>query len=132
MWPAWDADRPGVANPGCDVMSSDRKTPVRRRRFRPPVGPKLKRPATDSPTHGIEEWVLRKSGLSLSDFARWKKLAPGGRRPLIVRPEQVSVTEASSRELRVAFFLPAGAYATVLLREVTKTPYEGLRPTSPS
>ena len=67
------------------------------------------------------------TGLTLEDFRRVRALAPGGRRPLRVRPAEWDVSEQPGGNLTLGFFLPAGAYATVLLREVTKTPFAQLR-----
>ncbi|MFH2007306.1 MAG: tRNA pseudouridine(13) synthase TruD [bacterium] len=93
----------------------------------PLFGPKLKRAPEGSSPWALEERVLARSGLQLSDFQRFRKLAPGGRRPLVVRPTEVAAS-ADEDTVRVQFTLPPGAYATVLLRELTKTPDAALRP----
>jgi len=58
------------------------------------------------------------------DFERTKALRlRGGRRPLRVPISDVQM-EAESRRagIRLAFTLPPGAYATVVLAEITKSP----------
>jgi len=97
----------------------------------PLFGPKLKRAREGSAARELEERVLERAGLQLGDFARWKKLAPGGRRPLVVRPSDADA-DPDGGGLWVQFTLPSGAYATVLLRELTKTPFAELRAPRPA
>ncbi len=92
----------------------------------PLFGPKMRPVATGSAA-ALEAQTLEAAGLEPADFARWRRLAPGGRRPLTVTPREVSVEQAGPGRLWLRFTLPAGAYATVLLREVTKTPFDALR-----
>lgn len=80
-------------------------------------GLKMKRPEGNALAR--EEAVLKKSDLSLNQFAQYRKLMPGARRPLIVWPDDLDVlTTASGVLVRVT--LPAGVYATTLLREFQK------------
>ncbi|MBA4065141.1 MAG: tRNA pseudouridine(13) synthase TruD [Isosphaera sp.] len=66
-----------------------------------------------------EAAVLRDNGLSLNSFGGFGKLVLGTRRHNLVYPDDLSAGwEADG--LRLAFTLPAGSYATVLLREVMK------------
>jgi tRNA pseudouridine13 synthase len=68
-----------------------------------------------------EAAVLEEAGLAPTAFAGFGKLLQGTRRPNLVYPEELSaVTEPAG--IRLTFILPAGCYATVLLREVTKSP----------
>lgn len=80
-------------------------------------GLKMKRP------EGVplerEEAVLKKCGLSLNHFAQYRKLMPGARRPLIVWPGDLDVS-ANDDGVLVRVTLPAGVYATTLLREFQK------------
>jgi tRNA pseudouridine13 synthase len=92
----------------------------------PLFGPKM-RPVATGPAAALEAQTLQAAGLETADFARWRRLAPGGRRPLTVLPREVSVEQPGPGRLWLCFTLPAGAYATVLLREVTKTPFGALR-----
>jgi tRNA pseudouridine13 synthase len=67
-----------------------------------------------------EEAILATAGLSRDSFAGFGKLVQGTRRHNLVYIDDLSaIWEASG--LRLIFTLPAGSYATVLLREVMKT-----------
>ncbi|MFO0974311.1 MAG: tRNA pseudouridine(13) synthase TruD [Phycisphaerae bacterium] len=72
----------------------------------------------------IEAEACAAAALALPDFDRLGPLRPpGSRRPLRFQPHEVSVeTQHDERGplLRLKFALPAGCYATVLLREVCK------------
>ena len=63
-----------------------------------------------------EDAVLAEAGVVLEDFKRFKKLGLGTRRALLVWPEGMDITQ-EEEGIRVAFSLPAGAYATVIMRE---------------
>lgn len=94
----------------------------------PLFGPRMMRPAPGSASAALEEEVLLGAGLSRELFERSRKLAPGGRRPLVVYPEDLVVEEpGGTGTLRVSVTLPAGVYATVLLLELTHTPLSCLR-----
>ncbi len=69
----------------------------------------------------IEGDVLAASGLSLDDLARAGDLAQGARRALRVLVDDLTVEPDGEGALRFAFTLPAGGYATVVLREFRKT-----------
>jgi tRNA pseudouridine13 synthase len=64
----------------------------------------------------LEQKVLDESGIQTDDFGRFKKLALGTRRPLLIWPEHLEVT-AVEAGIRVDFSLPPGSYATVVMRE---------------
>jgi len=66
-----------------------------------------------------EERVLHSHNLDHSSFQRFRRLTPGTRRPLLVRPRQWTLREVPEG-LRFEFELPPGAYATTLLREFQK------------
>ena len=92
-----------------------------------PSGPLLGS-RTDFPLHDprqIEIAVMNRFGVSVELF---RGIARGARRPLRVRPMDVSL-EAGVDEhgpyITVAFTLPAGAYATVFMRELMKTDLRG-------
>jgi tRNA pseudouridine13 synthase len=77
----------------------------------------------EGPAAAREEAVLRDNGLSLASFGGFGKLVLGTRRHnLVYLDDLAAVWEADG--LRLRFTLPAGCYATVLLREVMKTPVE--------
>ncbi len=82
----------------------------------PLFGPKMVRPSAAPAAR--EAAVLDAAALPANAFARFAKLTPGTRRPYLVRPTDLSVAEAADG-LRMRFFLPAGSYATVMLRELT-------------
>lgn len=66
-----------------------------------------------------EACVLREAGLSPTAFAGFGKLVQGTRRHNLVYIDDLAV-QAEPEGLRLTFTLPAGSYATVLLREVMK------------
>jgi tRNA pseudouridine13 synthase len=61
-----------------------------------------------------EKSILAQSGFTLKQFAAFSKVAPGSRRSAVIYPKQVSC-QIESEGVRVAFTLPSGAYATVVL-----------------
>lgn len=67
----------------------------------------------------LEAAVLAEAGLTLEDFRPAR--AEGTRRPLRYRPEGLAWEMEPADVLRVSFFAPKGAYATLLLRELMKT-----------
>ncbi|HEY1377979.1 MAG TPA: tRNA pseudouridine(13) synthase TruD [Gemmataceae bacterium] len=66
-----------------------------------------------------EAAVLRDAGLSAASFAGFGKLLQGTRRHNLVYVDDLAAAQEPDG-LRLTFTLPAGSYATVLLREVTK------------
>lgn len=80
----------------------------------------------------IERTVLEEKGVFPEDFERVKGLRlRGARRPLRVPVEDVHIeldepaaSTGSRTDLKLAFTLPPGAYATILLAEVTKAEQE--------
>jgi tRNA pseudouridine13 synthase len=83
----------------------------------PIFGPEMRR-ASGEPG-AWEEEVLAAAGLTLEDFRKVGRLAEGTRRPLRV-PVRDAETFAEAGALTLAFTLPPGAYATVLIDEVVK------------
>jgi tRNA pseudouridine13 synthase len=67
-----------------------------------------------------EEAILATAGLSRDSFAGFGKLVQGTRRHNLVYIDDLSAAREPSG-LRLSFTLPAGSYATVLLREAMKT-----------
>ncbi|RME20425.1 MAG: tRNA pseudouridine(13) synthase TruD [Deltaproteobacteria bacterium] len=65
----------------------------------------------------IESEVIESAGIDFSAFERFRKLARGGRRPLRFRLSGADI-ELVEGGIALSFTLPAGAYATVLLREL--------------
>jgi tRNA pseudouridine13 synthase len=72
----------------------------------------------------IEQSVFAEEGLTPDDFRRTGQLkVKGARRPLRVRPTDVHLeggVDEHGSHITVAFTLPAGSFATVLLRELMK------------
>lgn len=66
-----------------------------------------------------EERLLAAHNLVPAQFEKYKNLTPGTRRQYLVRPKEFTITPEPDG-LRFRFVLPAGAYATVLLREFMK------------
>jgi len=65
----------------------------------------------------LEQEVLNGSGLGFHSFDLFQSLGGGARRALVVRPRNVSVAPATDGVL-LDFYLPSGAFATSLLREI--------------
>lgn len=66
-----------------------------------------------------EEALLEEMGLTPADFARWKRLAPGTRRFIRVPVPKIARTVVHDT-IELDFALPAGSYATILIREIRK------------
>jgi tRNA pseudouridine13 synthase len=81
----------------------------------------------------IEQEAFAQHGLTPGDFKRSGSLrVKGDRRPLRVQPTDVELAagvDEHGSHITVAFTLPAGSFATVLLRELMKTEEEKLAPT---
>jgi tRNA pseudouridine13 synthase len=67
-----------------------------------------------------EAAVLEQAGLSISSFHGFGKLLQGTRRHNLIYVDDLSATW-EPEGARLTFTLPAGSYATVLLREITKS-----------
>jgi tRNA pseudouridine13 synthase len=87
----------------------------------PMFGPKMV--TAGGQVHSREQGVLHSHQLDSASFERFPRLTPGTRRPLLVRPGTLTVTQVSEG-LRFDFDLPSGAYATTLLREFQKDDVE--------
>jgi tRNA pseudouridine13 synthase len=92
-----------------------------------PTGPLLgfKMTMAEGDALRIEQDVFDRAGLSAQDF-RSPHLGKvrGARRPLRVKPEDVELAagvDEHGPHITVAFTLPAGSFATVLMRELMKT-----------
>ena len=66
-----------------------------------------------------EEALLEESGLSLDTLAKWKRVAPGTRRFVRIPVPQLDLA-VSDHTAELDFTLPAGSYATILMREILK------------
>lgn len=85
----------------------------------PIIGPKM-RPASGRPLE-LEQRAVAELGLEPADLEVLGRAAPGARRDLLVYPEGVELTEREGG-FELAFGLPSGCYATVLVRELTRSP----------
>ncbi len=97
----------------------------------PIFGPRTPRSPEGTRPAEFEQEVLEAHDLTPRSFAALGRLARGGRRPLLVFPEDVSAERDERGGLWVAFTLPPGCYATVVLRELLQVPYARLRPFEP-
>jgi tRNA pseudouridine13 synthase len=100
--------------PRCDAFEISPTGPLLGCRMSVPGGAPLE----------AEHEVFATAGLSAADFrsARLGKVR-GARRPLRVRPESVELAagvDDHGAHVTVAFTLPAGSFATILLRELMK------------
>ncbi|HZS38169.1 MAG TPA: tRNA pseudouridine(13) synthase TruD [Polyangia bacterium] len=87
----------------------------------PMFGHKMMSPPPGSPSRAREDALLAEEGLDARAFAKAGALAEGTRRPLTVPVGDAAVRAADEPSAIVlSFVLPPGAYATVLLAEVTK------------
>lgn len=86
----------------------------------PMFGPEMRVPAPGTVAAEREAAVLAAAGLTVETFAAAGKLAEGTRRPMAVELGEVTVTEVDATTVTIGFTLPAGAYATAVMREVTK------------
>ena len=89
----------------------------------PLIGTRMAR--LTGPAGEIENALLDTVELTEDDHKRLKKYGGvGGRRPLRFKPEQTKIapgTDEHGDYLELHFNLPSGCYATVLLREITKS-----------
>lgn len=83
----------------------------------PMFGPKMRWPEGEA--RAREEAVLRAHGLEPASLRALGKAGPGTRRPYRVRLADATVS-AEPEGVRLRFTLPAGAYATVVLRELLR------------
>ncbi len=67
-----------------------------------------------------EKFVLEEFGFSRDTFAGFGKMLQGTRRHNLIYVDDLT-SETTPEGVRLAFTLPAGSYATVLLREIMKT-----------
>ena len=74
----------------------------------------------DTPERELETRVWRESGFSTDAFDGWGKMALGTRRSIRTVPGDFTL-ERAPEGVRARFSLPAGSYATVLLRELYET-----------
>lgn len=83
----------------------------------PMFGAKMRWPELDA--RAREEALLGHAGLTLAHLARWRRAAPGTRRFVRIPVPGVRSTVSDST-VELDFTLPAGSYATILVREILK------------
>lgn len=84
----------------------------------PMFGGKMRAPTAGTPAAELEAEVLAVAGLDAPRIAKLGRHVPGTRRRLAIWPTEVAVAVAADDALELRFCLPAGSYATVLLREL--------------
>jgi tRNA pseudouridine13 synthase len=84
----------------------------------PMFGRKMFRAAAEAAER--EEKVLTEAGLTPAAFADFGKLLSGTRRHNLVYVDDLTAS-VETEGVRLTFTLPAGSYATVLLRDITKS-----------
>ncbi len=105
-------------DPGVDQERVDRGEVVA---TGPMFGHDMMSPPEGSIVAERERAVLAEQGISLDSFRHLGNIATGTRRPFAIRvvdPEVESRTDA----IEIRFSLPAGSYATAVMREVIKGP----------
>lgn len=100
-------DAPAVDQPRVDAFEVSPTGPL--------FGPEMRRPTGEVDL--LEEAVLREEGVERSLFERGGAETAGARRHLRVRLG-LEDTASAGAALRLRFTLPAGSYATVVLREL--------------
>lgn len=75
----------------------------------------------------LELRTVRELALSDAELAKLARQAPGARRDLVIAPSELHVEATEPGQLVVSFVLPAGSYATQLVRELTGTGWHELR-----
>lgn len=88
----------------------------------PMFGPKMRQPLGQAAER--EDAVLQQFDLSRDQFANWKRLLPGTRRPLLAFASGLTI-EQTGGAVKLTFSLDRGTYATTLLREIQKTDPSG-------
>jgi tRNA pseudouridine13 synthase len=83
----------------------------------PLPGPKMRAAAHEAAE--LERTLREELGLDERASAELGRHAPGTRRDLLIHPEGVEVSETPDR-VWLAFELPAGSYATLVVRELTR------------
>jgi tRNA pseudouridine13 synthase len=84
----------------------------------PLVGPKMKE-SVGQP-HELEQASVAALGLDTAALAALGRAAPGTRRDLLLHPEDLSYAWREDGSVDVAFTLPAGAYASLVVRALTR------------
>jgi tRNA pseudouridine13 synthase len=87
----------------------------------PIFGPKAR--ATSADAAALELKLIEELGLSPDAREKLARLAPGTRRDLIAKVENLELRWAGVGRLGVEFSLPSGSYATEVIRQFTRCPF---------
>ncbi len=87
----------------------------------PIFGPKARATAADAAA--LELTVLEELGLNAEAREKLARLAPGTRRDLIAKVENLELRWAGVGRLELEFSLPSGSYATEVIRQLTAAPF---------
>ena len=79
----------------------------------------MKAGVADEPAGDREFAILDDYGIEPAIFGRFRKVMPGTRRPFLIHPDEFQIIRTNGG-LEFRFVLPAGAYATSVLREFQK------------
>ncbi|KPK16700.1 MAG: hypothetical protein AMJ62_04300 [Myxococcales bacterium SG8_38] len=83
----------------------------------PIFGAKMRWPEKEA--RAREEALLQRAGLTPAHFVRWRQIAPGTRRFVRIPAGKVA-RSVRDDTVDLDFTLPAGSYATILIREILK------------
>jgi len=89
------------------------------------VGPKTI--AAQGRPRELEQEIEAQLGLSDAHLVALAQHAPGARRDLLVMPEDLSIEELTPGQLLLRFILPAGSYATELVRAYSGAAWDAPR-----
>lgn len=106
-------ERPEVEQPRLDARDLVLTGPI--------FGPKAR--AAAGAALELETEAMSGLGLGPDELGKLGRLAPGTRRDLVVPVAEASVLSPHPGVLELAFYLPAGSYATQLIREFTRAPW---------
>jgi len=87
----------------------------------PIFGPKAR--ATSADAAALEQKLIDDLGLPADAREKLARLAPGTRRDLIAKVENLELRWAGVGRLELEFSLPSGSYATEVIRQFTRGPF---------
>ena len=87
----------------------------------PIFGPKAR--ATSADAAALELSLIEELGLDAEAREKLARLAPGTRRDLIAKVENLELRWAGVGRMELEFSLPSGSYATEVIRQFTAAPF---------